>query len=97
MAQVRKLNRILTIEECKIDDFLEMGYDLIDETGKAVKYGKSLSVKDLIAENNILRNKVESLEVENKQLKEKVKTLEEEDIQSIEKAEPTEKNKSNKK
>ena len=30
MAQVRKLNRILTIEECKIDDFLEMGYDLID-------------------------------------------------------------------
>ncbi|HBH0634872.1 TPA: hypothetical protein KR400_003909, partial [Clostridioides difficile] len=56
MAQVRKLNRILTIEECKIDDFLEMGYDLIDETGKAVKYGKSLNVKDLIAENNILRS-----------------------------------------
>ncbi|WP_114108992.1 hypothetical protein [Clostridioides difficile] len=73
MAQVRKLNRILTIEECKIDDFLEMGYDLIDETGKTVKYGKSLSVKDLIAENNILRSKVESLEEENKQLKEKNK------------------------
>lgn len=73
MAQVRKLNRILTIEECKIDDFLEMGYDLIDETGKSVKYGKSLSVKDLIAENNILRSKVESLEEENKQLKEKNK------------------------
>ncbi|HDN2398720.1 TPA: hypothetical protein P1J60_003761, partial [Clostridioides difficile] len=51
----------------------EMGYDLIDETGKAVKYGKSLSVKDLIAENNILRSKVESLEEENKQLKEKNK------------------------
>lgn len=73
MPQVKKLNRILTIEECKIDDFLEMGYDLIDETGKAVKYGKSLSVKDLIAENNILRSKVESLEEENKQLKEKNK------------------------
>ncbi|MFQ4258707.1 hypothetical protein C3P07_05620 [Clostridioides difficile] len=73
MPQVKKLNRILTIEECRIDDFLEMGYDLIDETGKAVKYGKSLSVKDLIAENNILRSKVESLEEENKQLKEKNK------------------------
>ncbi|EGT4252325.1 TPA: hypothetical protein KSL21_003569 [Clostridioides difficile] len=73
MPQVKKLNRILTIEECKIDDFLEMGYDLIDETGKVVKYGKSLSVKDLIAENNILRSKVESLEEENKQLKEKNK------------------------
>ena len=73
MPQVKKLNRILTIEECKIDDFLEMGYDLIDETGKAVKYGKSLSVKDLIAENNILRSKVESLEEENKQLKDKNK------------------------
>ncbi|HCQ5767692.1 TPA: hypothetical protein OLY79_000988 [Clostridioides difficile] len=73
MPQVKKLNRILTIEECKIDDFLEMGYNLIDETGKAVKYGKSLSVKDLIAENNILRSKVESLEEENKQLKEKNK------------------------
>ncbi|EGT4050111.1 hypothetical protein QCG06_002563 [Clostridioides difficile] len=73
MPQVKKLNRILTIEECKIDDFLEMGYDLIDETGKSVKYGKSLSVKDLIAENNILRSKVESLEEENKQLKEKNK------------------------
>lgn len=73
MPQVKKLNRILTIEECKIDDFLEMGYDLIDETGKAVKYGKSLSVKDLIAENNILRSKVESLEEENKRLKEKNK------------------------
>ncbi|HBF8529246.1 TPA: hypothetical protein KO034_003333, partial [Clostridioides difficile] len=56
-----------------IDDFLEMGYDVIDETGKVVKYGKSLNVKDLIAENNILRNKVESLEEENKQLKEKNK------------------------
>ncbi|MBY1348657.1 hypothetical protein QPD70_17910 [Clostridioides difficile] len=73
MPQVKKLNRILTIEECRIDDFLEMGYDLIDETGKVVKYGKSLNVKDLIAENNILRNKVESLEEENKQLKEKNK------------------------
>ncbi|EQK41729.1 hypothetical protein, partial [Clostridioides difficile] len=55
------------------DDFLEMGYDLIDETGKVVRYGKSLNVKDLIAENNILRSKVESLEEENKQLKEKNK------------------------
>ncbi|MCC0696202.1 hypothetical protein [Clostridioides sp. ES-S-0048-02] len=73
MPQVKKLNRILTIEECRIDDFLEMGYDLIDETGKAVKYGKSLNIKDLVAENNILRNKVESLEEENKQLKEKNK------------------------
>ncbi|MGX4592312.1 hypothetical protein ACWJU5_19815 [Clostridioides difficile] len=73
MAQVRKLNRILTIEECKIDDFLEMGYDVIDETGKVAKYGKSLNVKDLIAENNILRSKIESLEEENKQLKEKNK------------------------
>ncbi|WLD27655.1 hypothetical protein CDIFMA2_15370 [Clostridioides difficile] len=73
MPQVKKLNRILTIEECRIDDFLEMGYDLIDETGKAIKYGKSLNVKDLIAENNILRSKVESLEEENKQLKEKNK------------------------
>ncbi|WP_227831620.1 MULTISPECIES: hypothetical protein [unclassified Clostridioides] len=97
MPQVKKLNRILTIEECRIDDFLEMGYDLIDETGKAIKYGKSLNIKDLVAENNILRNKVESLEEENKQLKDKVRTLEEKDIQSIEKAEPTEKNKSNKK
>ncbi|MFL8205468.1 hypothetical protein Q3308_19650 [Clostridioides difficile] len=61
------------MEECKIDDFLEMGYDLIDETGKVVRYGKSLNVKDLIAENNILRSKVESLEEENKQLKEKNK------------------------
>ncbi|EGT4109550.1 hypothetical protein [Clostridioides difficile] len=50
-----------------------MGYDLIDETGKVVRYGKSLNVKDLIAENNILRSKVESLEEENKQLKEKNK------------------------
>ncbi len=73
MPQVKKLNRILTIEECRIDDFLEMGYDLIDETGKAVKYGKSLNIKDLVAENNILRNKVESLEEENKQFKEKNK------------------------
>ncbi|EQF26326.1 hypothetical protein QEW_1336 [Clostridioides difficile CD160] len=73
MPQVKKLNRILTIEECRIDDFLEMGYDLIDETGKVEKYGKSLNVKDLVAENNILRNKVDVLEEENKQLKEKNK------------------------
>ncbi|WP_227836532.1 hypothetical protein [Clostridioides sp. ES-S-0001-02] len=97
MPQVKKLNRILTIEECRIDDFLEMGYDLIDETGKVEKYGKSLNVKDLVAENNILRNKVESLEEENKQLNEKVKILEEENSQATEKVEPTEKNKSNKK
>ncbi|EGT5422768.1 hypothetical protein I5976_16940 [Clostridioides difficile] len=96
MAQVRKLNRILTIEECRIDDFLEMGYDLIDETGKVEKYGKSLNIKDLVAENNILRNKVESLEEENKKLNEKVKVLEEENSQSTEKAELTEKSKTKK-
>lgn len=45
MPQVKKLNRILTIEECKIDDFLEMGYDLIDETGKAVKVWQVIKCK----------------------------------------------------
>ena len=47
MSQVRKGNRILTIEPHKVDDFIARGYDLIEEeTGEVVKKGDPVSLAD---------------------------------------------------
>ena len=48
MSQVRKGNRIITIEPHKVDDYVARGYDNIDEeSGEVIKKGDPVSLADL--------------------------------------------------
>ena len=47
MSQVRKGNRILTIEPHRVDDYVARGYDHIDEeSGEVIKKGDPVSLAD---------------------------------------------------
>ncbi|UYG93191.1 hypothetical protein [Cytobacillus firmus] len=75
MAKVKKLNRVLTVEDSAVPSYLKAGYDEIDEKGEVVKRatgGRTVS----IAEYNKVLDEVESLKAENKKLKTKLKKAE---------------------
>lgn len=84
MSQVRKGNRILTIEPHKIDDFIARGYDLIEEeTGEVVKKGDPVSLADFKREYSSLKAQIKEkdariveLEAQNADLTTKVEELE---------------------
>lgn len=84
MSQVRKGNRILTIEPHKVDDFIARGYDLIEEeTGEVVKKGDPVSLSDYKREYSALKEKLKEkdariveLEAQNADLTTKVEELE---------------------
>lgn len=84
MSQVRKGNRILTIEPHKVDDFIARGYDLIEEeTGEVVKKGVPVSLADFKREYSALKEKLKEkdariveLEAQNADLTTKVEELE---------------------
>lgn len=84
MSQVRKGNRIITIEPHKVDDFIARGYDLIEEeTGEVVKKGDPVSLADFKREYSSLKAQVKEkdariaeLEAQNAELTTKVEELE---------------------
>lgn len=84
MSQVRKGNRILTIEPHKVDDFIARGYDLIEEeTGEVVKKGDPVSLADFKREYSSLKAQIKEkdariveLEAQNADLTTKVEELE---------------------
>lgn len=84
MSQVRKGNRIITIEPHKVDDFIARGYDLIEEeTGEVVKKGDPVSLADFKREYSSLKAQIKEkdariveLEAQNTDLTTKVEELE---------------------
>lgn len=84
MSQVRKGNRIITIEPHKVDDFIARGYDLIEEeTGEVVKKGDPVSLADFKREYSSLKAQIKKkdariveLEAQNADLTTKVEELE---------------------
>jgi predicted nuclease with TOPRIM domain len=69
MPKVLKGNKQLTVAEEKVNEFLQMGYNLIDDEGKIVKAGQATTLKDIKAENDTLKAKYSELEKENEALK----------------------------
>lgn len=68
MAKVKKLNRVLTVEDSVVPSYLKAGYDEIDEKGEVVKRatgGRTVS----IAEYNKVLDELDGLKAENKKLK----------------------------
>ena len=83
MAKVRKANRVLTVSDEAVENYLKHGYDQIDENGKVIKPatgGKTISIvkyNKVLATNKELEQTIEKLEEENKGLKEELKKLSE--------------------
>lgn len=75
MLYAKKANRIHRIEEHQIKQFVEQGYDIIDETGRVLEESvptdpvllktsyseQSARIKELQAENKALRDEIKSL------------------------------------
>lgn len=69
MAKVKRANRILTVNDKLVDDYLERGYDEIDDKGKVLKAGKGGNVDAKTAK------KLEAVEKANAKLKEENEAL----------------------
>lgn len=70
MAKVKSLNTELTIPDNLVDEYLDMGYSLIDDKGNVVR--KKKSDAEVNAE---LREQIKALESENATLKETIAKL----------------------
>jgi len=74
LAKVKKLNRVLTVNDNAVNSYLKEGYDQIDEKGKIIKLatgGKTISV----AMYNEILEEIKELKEENKKLKDEIKKL----------------------
>ena len=69
MPKVIKGNVQLTIEEHKIDEFLKLGYSLIDENGNITKVGEATTLEAIKAENATLKTELTKVKAENEKLK----------------------------
>lgn len=84
MSQVRKGNRIITIEPHRVDDYVARGYDHInEESGEVIKKGDPVSLADFKREYSSLKGQVKEkdariveLETQNAELTAKVEELE---------------------
>jgi len=83
MLLVKKANCECSIAEEKLDEFLNLGYDLINKKGEVLKKGNAQSKDDFMRENKELREKVQAmtdvidtLKSENDTLKAKIAELE---------------------
>jgi FtsZ-binding cell division protein ZapB len=79
MPNVIKGNRELTVAEEKVDEFLQLGYNLIDSEGKIVQTGNAITLKDVRAENDTLKVKYAELKVKYETLKVEDEALKVED------------------
>lgn len=74
-VKMRKGNRVIHVEEGRVNSFLAQGYDQINEDGRVVKRatgGRTVN----IAEYNMVVEKLEALKEENATLKAKIAKLE---------------------
>lgn len=68
MAKVKKLNRILSVDDRAVESYLKQGYDEIDDKGRIVRRatgGRDIPVAEynkVLTENEELKAKVKELE-----------------------------------
>ena len=74
-VKMRKGNRVIHVEEGRVNSFLAQGYDQVNEKGEIVKRatgGRTVN----IAEYNMVVEELEALKKENATLKAKITKLE---------------------
>lgn len=75
MSQVRKGNRILTIEPHRVDDYVARGYDHIDEeSGEVIKKGDPVSLADFKREYSSLKAQIKEKDARIVELEANAKT-----------------------
>lgn len=74
MVKVQKRNKQLCIQDEKLEDYIERGYNQISENGEVIRIGKSLTIENLANENKELKAENELLKKENETLKAMQKT-----------------------
>jgi predicted nucleic acid-binding Zn-ribbon protein len=70
MTVVKKNNVELTIEDCLVDEYLEMGYSVLDDKGNVIR--KNMTAAERVVE---LNNTIEALKSENETLRSNITKL----------------------
>lgn len=79
MAHVKRENRVLTVHEDLVSDYLFDGYDQIDSEGNVIK--KATGGREIpLPEHNKVIDELESAKQTIKDLREELKVMEEENI-----------------
>jgi cell division protein FtsB len=69
MPKVIKGNRQLTVAEEKVNEFLTLGWSLINDKGDIIEVGQATDLKSIKAENDTLKAELAKLKAENDKLK----------------------------
>ena len=78
MAIVIKKNKELIVADEKLQEFIDIGYNQIDEKGKVIKAGKVNTIAAYQAENTQLKEEIEKLKAENVKLKKELESKDQE-------------------
>lgn len=79
MAKIKKGNRILNVDNSRLESYLKQGYDQINDTGKVIKLatgGKTVTIGEYnraLEENTALKLEVEKFKTELAKLKKEAK------------------------
>lgn len=65
MAIMKKGNCEKVVDEDKVNEFIELGYSLLDEKGEVIKFGEPQSKDDFRTENKELKVQNEELKKQN--------------------------------
>ena len=80
MIYAEKDNKVYVINETEKDYYLKRGFNLVDESGETIEYGKGNEqaiAAELKAENEKLKAENEKLKAENEELRKAIETSEE--------------------
>lgn len=77
MAIMKKGNCEKVVDEDKVNEFIELGYSLLDEKGEVIKFGEPQSKDDFRTENKELKVQNEELKKQNDEYAAEIKKLKE--------------------
>ncbi len=77
MAIMKKGNCEKVVDEDKVNEFIELGYSLLDEKGEVIKFGEPQSKDDFRTENKELKVQNEELKKQNDEYAAEIEKLKE--------------------
>lgn len=77
MAIMKKGNCEKVVDEDKVNEFIELGYSLLDEKGEVIKFGEPQSKDDFRTENKELKVQNEELKKQNDEYATEIEKLKE--------------------
>lgn len=96
MAIMKKGNCEKVVDEDKVNEFIELGYSLLDEKGEVIKFGEPQSKDDFRTENKELKVQNEELKKQNNEYAAEIEKLNEQIEKLVSASKKGEKKKANK-